>query len=98
MELPSGFVLKTVRASAGSHEETGKGKMLLVVGSRYAHLEKALSEAFDGQGDVEILVDRRKGERRKGERRKGGGALLSERRQMDRRKRKEEVLQVILSS
>ena len=98
MELPSGFVLRTVRASAESREETGKGKMLLIVGSRYAHLRKVLLEAFDGQGDVEILVDRRKGDRRKRERRKGGGPVLSERRQMDRRKRKEEVLEVILSS
>ena len=98
MELPSGFVLRTVRAGAESREEAGKGKMLLIVGSRYAHLRKVLIEAFDGQGDVEILVDRRKGERRKGERRRGGGAFLSERRQMDRRKRKEEVLEVILSS
>jgi len=98
MELPSGFVLRTVRASAESREETGKGKMLLIVGSRYAHLRKVLLEAFDGQGDVEILVDRRKGERRKRERRKGGGPVLSERRQIDRRKRKEEVLEVILSS
>ncbi len=97
MELPSGFVLKTVRASAKPREETGEGKMLLVVGSRYAHLQKALMEAFDGQGDVQILVDRRKGERRQGERRKGGGAVLSERRQMDRRKHKEEVLEIILS-
>ena len=98
MELPSGFVLKTVRATTKSHEETGKGKMLLIVGSRYAYLQKTLIEAFEGQEDVEILVDRRQGERRQGERRRGGGPVLLERRQMDRRKRKEEVLEVILSS
>jgi hypothetical protein len=92
MELPSGFVLRTLRANTESRKETGKGKMLLIVGSRYAHLQKTLNEAFDGQGDVEILVDRRKEERRK-----AGGAALSERRRMDRRKHKEEVLQIILS-
>jgi len=97
MELPSGFVLRAVRANTESREETGKGKMLLIVGSRYAHLQKTLNEAFDGQGDVEILVDRRKEERRKEERRKAGGAALSERRKTDRRKHKEEVLEIILS-
>jgi hypothetical protein len=95
MELPSGFVLKAVRANKESQMETGKGKMLLIVGKRYAHLQKALRETFDGQEDVEIWVDRRKGQ--KG-RRKGGVPVPVDRKQTDRRKRKEEVLEIILSA
>ena len=98
MKLPSGFVMKTVRATTKSSEQTGNGKMLLILGSRYAFLQKALMEVFEGQEDVEVLVDRRHGKRRPGERRKNGKSALSECSEMDRRKPKEEVLEIVLSA
>ncbi len=99
MKLPSSYVQKTSRANGQLREdETGNGKMLLVLRRRYAYLHKTLEEAFRGQEDVEVLVDRREGKHSWGKRRKGGSPVLSECHQMDRRKRKEEVLEVILSS
>jgi len=98
MKLPSGFVMKTVRATTKSSEQTGNGKMLLILGSRYAFLQKTLMEVFEGQEDVEVLVDRRHGKRRPGGRQKGEGPALSEGRQTDRRKPKEEVLEIVLSA
>jgi len=98
MKLPSGFVMKTVRATTKSSEQTGNGKMLLILGSRYAFLQKALMEVFEGQEDVEVLVDRRHGKRRQGAQREKGGSTLSECGEMDRRKPKEEVLEIVLSA
>ena len=96
MLLPSRFVLRIARATSEPGLE--KAKMLLVLMRPYAHLEGEMRKEFDGQDDVEVIVDRRFGERRIGERRKGGPPLASERRQTDRRREKEEVLHIILSA
>jgi len=96
MLLPPRFVLRI--AEAIGEPATDGAKMLLVLMKPYAHLEGELRKEFDGQDDVEVFVDRRFGERRVGERRKGGPPVASERRQADRRREKEEVLHIILST
>ena len=96
MSLPHPFVLRI--AEAIGDPGALSAKMVLVLMRPYAHLEGDMRREFDGQDDVEVVVDRRFGERRIGERRKGGPPLLSERRQADRRRETEEVLQIILSA
>ena len=96
MLLPPRFVLRI--AEAMGEPATDSATMLLVLMRNYAHLEGELRKIFDGQDDVEVILDRRFGERRIGERRKGGPPLASERRQADRRGEKEEILHIILSA
>ena len=96
MQLPPRFALRI--AETIGEPATSSAKMLLVLMRPYAHLEGEMRREFDGQDDVEVIVDRRFGERRIGERRKGGPPLASERRQIDRRREKEEVLHIILSA
>jgi hypothetical protein len=96
MLLPSRFVLRI--AETIGEPAISSAKMLLVLMRPYEHLEGEMRKEFDGQDDVEVIVDRRFGERRVGERRKGGPPVASERRQADRRKEKEEVLHIVLSA
>jgi hypothetical protein len=84
------FVLSIARPGAQGEAEEPE-KMLIIVRKRYDHFLKDLNEAFSGQQGVRILVDRRRGQRRKVER-----PVSLERRKADRRKHKEELLEVIL--
>ena len=83
------FVLNVARATGRVGSESGE--MLIIVRSRYAHLEKKLINAFAKQKDVRILVDRRHVERRRKK-----SPITPERRRGDRRKPQEELLKVIL--
>ncbi len=69
----------------------GPGKIHIVIRQPYAYLEEPLRRAFEGQGDVEILVDRRRGEPRR-----RAGPIAVERRRADRRRPKEELLDVVI--
>jgi len=65
--------------------------MHLIVKPPYDHLTKGLQEVFGGQGDVKITLDNRRTERRAGSK-----PFTPDRRQEDRRKEKETLLEVIL--
>ncbi len=81
MRFPSAFLVRILNAAAG-HEEA-QGRMFVVVRREYSYLQDELRQAFEGQGDVHVIVDRRDGEPRR--RRE---AVTAERRQADRRPRR----------
>lgn len=68
------------------------GKMSIIINRPYVHLEKELRTTFDGEKNVQIIVDRRYGERRKDDQQ-----VPVERRRTDRRQGKEKLVDVIIS-
>jgi len=88
-ESAPGFLLHVVRVADGLHHNPGR--MLLIVRGPYAHLEDRLRRLFEGRHDVEVILDRRRGERRTPSR-----AGQPERRRTDRRLAKEDILEIIL--
>ena len=88
-ESAPGFLLHVVRVADGLHHNPGR--MLLIVRGPYAHLEDRLRRLFEGRHDVEVILDRRRGERRT-----RSQANQPERRRADRRTPKEEILDIIL--
>ncbi len=66
--------------------------MSIVIRQPYAHLEGELTQTFKGQKDVQVIVDRRYDERWKIQQR-----VDIERRQADRRIKKEEIIDIVLS-
>jgi hypothetical protein len=85
--LPT-FLVQILRTSAPS--ETGR-RMHIVVRHPYAYLEDELRQGFAGEADVDVTVDRRRGERRT-----RVEAISNEQRRADRRKPVERILDVIL--
>lgn len=86
--LPA-FLSRVFSMAAATPEE--RGVMCIVIRRRHAYLEKAFRRAFQGQRDVKLLVDRRYGERRVAPR-----SVPAERRRADRRRLREEVLDVVV--
>ena len=84
------FLMRIVKTT--SPPEQGAGMMSIVIRRAYAFLEKELLRAFEGQEDVKVIVDKRYRERRKNKQPVG-----LERRQADRRKPEEELVEVSLS-
>ena len=71
------------------------GMMSIIIQRPYAFLEKELKSAFKGQKDVRVLVNGRYGD---GDRREKTRPTIKERRRTDRRRPKEELVQVLLSA
>ncbi len=67
--------------------------MTIVVMRPYAHIEKELRNAFKGEEDVKVIVDKRNGERRKRLQ-----DIAVEHRKDDRRRPKEELAEVAIST
>ncbi|NOR54233.1 MAG: hypothetical protein GQ536_09125 [Candidatus Aminicenantes bacterium] len=88
---PPEFLMRIAKPVLSSEE--GAGIMSIVIQRPFAHLEKELRSTFDGQEDVKIILDSRYGERRKKRH-----PVKSERRQHDRRRPKEELVEVIIST
>lgn len=84
------FLVKILRATARSGG-TPPG-MCIVIRRPYADLEQELRHAFEGQDDVQILVDRRHGERRR-----RPDAVDLDRRRAERRKPADEIVEVTFS-
>ncbi len=84
------FLLKILRES--SRPEEGRGKTLIIIQLPYAYLEAELRAVFEGQEDVQVIVDRNKRERRTMQQ-----PVAVERRRADRRRPKEEILKVVIS-
>jgi hypothetical protein len=87
MKMPE-FLLKIVKSIRPPEE--GPEMMSIIVRRPFSHLEKEFKSTFEGQGDVDIIVDRRYSERR--------GRVQPyevELRQFDRRRLKEEIAEVL---
>jgi hypothetical protein len=91
MSVLPGFLL-TIAKAAPSPEKKENRTMSIIIRRPYAFLEKELRSVFKGQEDVTVIVDRRYTERR----RKVEPAPL-ERRRADRRRSKEQLLEVLVS-
>ena len=64
MEFLPGIVVSVVRARGNPGPGPGRGTMYLIIRPAHAYLEETLRQAFEGQENVKIIVDRRSGERR----------------------------------
>ena len=91
MSLPPKFHIKINKAVLLPEEEAGI--MTIVIMQPYVYLEKGLRSAFKGEKDVKIILDRRCEERR--ERRQ---AVALDRRKVGRRRPKEELVEVVVST
>jgi len=83
------FVVTVLGVTEGSWQNPAR--MLLIVRRPYAHLEERLRRAFEGRADVDVLPDRRRGERRRDVR-----TVEAERRRVERRTSKEEIVEVVI--
>ncbi len=79
------FLLKTLRTTPGFDED--RGRMVIIIRRPYAYLEAEQRSVFEGQDDVEIIVDRRVSQQ----------PVELERRQVGWRRPKEEILEVVIS-
>ncbi len=84
------FLFKILRETP-RHEE-GRGKMVIIIRRQYAYLEAELRAAFEGQEDVQVIVDRRTRERRTMQQ-----PVEQERRRAKVRRPKEGILEVVIS-
>ena len=84
------FLMSIVKLKVPPGEQAGK--MSIIINRPYVHLEKELRTTFDGEKNVQIIVDRRYGERRKDDQQ-----VPVERRITDRRQGKEKLVDVIIS-
>jgi hypothetical protein len=89
MEVAAG-VLLTVLGAALPPEETRR-RMYVVLRRPYAFLQEPLRQAFEGQEEVQVIVDRRERERRR-----ASDPIALERRRADRRASKEELLEIVI--
>ena len=89
-EFP-GFHMKIAKAT--NPPEEGAGMMSIIVRRPYAYLDKELCSTFEGQEDVKVIVDKRYGERRTRTQ-----PVELEHRHADRRRPKEELVEVSLSA
>ena len=64
----------------------------IVIRRPYAHLEDEVRRVFAGREDVKVVVDRRSGERRATQQ-----SVSVERRRADRRRAKEELVEVLVA-
>jgi hypothetical protein len=85
-----GFLIKFRKATNRLGQEIGV--MSIIIRRPYAHLEEEIRNTFKGQEGVRVLVDQRNGDRRKDTR-----PVKHERRKVDRRRAKYEVLEVVIS-
>jgi hypothetical protein len=89
MEFTPTFALTVLGMTEGSgHNPAG---MRLIVKRPYAHLADRLRRAFQEREDVEVIIDRRRGQRRMSDR-----PVQAEQRRTDRRTSKEEILEVVI--
>jgi hypothetical protein len=89
MRFPAAFLMRILRAAASSEE--AQGMIFIVVLRPYAYLQEELGQAFAGQGDVHVVVDRRNGERRA-----RWEPVTTDRRQAERRRPKAEIVDVVI--
>jgi hypothetical protein len=91
MSIFPGFIMTIVKATALPAQTDGM--MSIIIQRPYAFLQKELQSAFKGQKDVKVIVNGRYGERREKIQ-----STTPERRRTDRRRQKEELVEVLLSA
>ncbi len=91
MKLPPDFLMRIEKKAHLSEE--GAGIMAIVIMRPHAHLENKLQSAFKGQENVKVILDRRYLERRKSRQ-----AIAIDRRKAGRRRPKEELVEVVIST
>src|SRR2546428_13695540 len=63
------LVISLVTAlTGGQRSDSGHERISIIVPGAHAHLVDLLAKAFEGREDVEVIVDRRRGDRRTQER------------------------------
>ena len=80
--------------SPPERSDGGDRRIYVIVPRAQAYLADLLTKAFEGRGDIEVLVDRRRGERRATTSR----AVSLDRRRADRRRTAQGTVQVIITS
>ena len=91
MNIPNGFLLRILKSVPVSDKETGE--MSIIVLRPYDYLISELQSVFKGQEDVEVKVDSRYEERRTKKE-----PFSHERRWTDRRRSKEALVEVVIST
>ena len=91
MSIPEGFLLSILKSASISKEEVGQMSIIVLRPSDYLVTE--LLKVFKGQKDVKVKVDSRYGQRRTKKE-----PFSYERRQVDRRKTKETLVEVVIST
>ncbi len=86
------FLLKMLRTTPGFDGDPGR--MVIIIRRPYAYLESQLRAAFEGQEDVQVIVDRRTRERRTMHQ----PVEVERRRRAEARTPKEEILKVVISA
>lgn len=89
MEFLPLFLIKILGAT--SPLAGNPGELYLIIRRPHAYLEESLRRALEGDDDVTVVVDRRSGERRT-----SMHPVALERRRTDRRRQREEVLEVVI--
>jgi hypothetical protein len=89
MEVAPGLLL-TVLGAALPPEDPHR-RMYVVLRRPHAYLRDPLRRAFEGQDEVQVVVDRRERERRR-----ASQPVSSDRRRSDRRTPTEELLQIVI--
>jgi len=74
------------------HHENNAGKTCVIIRRPYDQLKGDLEKTFGGQKDVEVVVDMRHHERRKSR-----NSVSIERRQGDRRRQRQELVEAVIS-
>lgn len=86
------LVVSFVSAVTGvGHSDEDDEKIWIIVPRSHAYLADLLARPFEGREDIEIIVDRRRGDRRTQQR-----PVPVERRRTNRRRPKEEFVEVVL--
>ena len=88
--LPSGFLMKIINSDPGIGQSPGT--MSIVIRQPFTHLLKEMCKTFRGKEDVTVMLDRRCGQRRT-ERQ----SVKLERRQAERRRPTQELVEVTLT-
>jgi len=86
-----GILVSILRANPGPGH--GLGTMYVIIAQTHAYLEGTIRTAFEGQENVRIMVDRRHGERRA-----TSESVPFERRQADRRRSRENLVEVVVTA
>lgn len=84
------FLVRILKGASGPDE--GQGVTYITIRRPYAHLEEELRRVFGKQKDMKVVVDRRYAERRTRAR-----PVPLERRQCDRRRPREELVEAVMS-
>lgn len=91
MSILDGFILEIMKSIPASKEEAGH--IHIIVQRPYDHLVRDLKKTFKGQEDVTV-----KAESRYGQRRDEKEPVSYERRQAERRRKKETLVEVAIST